>query len=138
MASNFAKRLNKLERLAAELLQQHVAYRFISLDCDATLEDYVRRKEELLDQMVADGEIADCRRDRVSFARWRTKDEDAAACRKAVEAAEWSAVSEEAAAVAPADDGARLPEVETDIEDELRRKFTRPIDEIITLPSGIV
>jgi hypothetical protein len=64
MASNFAKRLDKLERLAAELLQQSIGGRFVSLDPDATPEDVDRRKGEVLDEMVAAGEITEGQRAR--------------------------------------------------------------------------
>ena len=39
MASNFAKRLDKLERLAAELLSRTVAHRSLPFDPDFTVED---------------------------------------------------------------------------------------------------
>jgi hypothetical protein len=65
--------------------------------------------------------------------RWQTKDEAAAARSRDAESAAWSAVSEEAAAVEP------MP-VDLSVEDrladvEMRRKLTRPIEEIVP-PEG--
>jgi hypothetical protein len=136
MASNFAKRLDKLERLAAELLSRTVAHRSLPFDPDFTVEDYDRVRHEMLDEMAAAGEIVEGQRERVHFTRWMTKDEDAAMDCKLAEALKWSAVSEQASAVEP------MP-VELSVEDrladaEMRRKFTRPLDEIVPIPEGIV
>jgi hypothetical protein len=136
MAKNFAQRLDKLERLAEELLSRTVAHRILPFDPDYTAEDYERIRHEMLDEMVAAGEIVEGQQERVRFTRWMTKDEDAAMGCKLAEALKWSAVSEEAAAVEP------MP-VELSVEDrladaEMRRKFARPLDEIVPLPEGIV
>jgi hypothetical protein len=54
-----------------------VADRFIPFDPDHTLEDYLRCREEMLDEMIEAGDILEGQRGRVSFARWQTKDEAA-------------------------------------------------------------
>jgi hypothetical protein len=83
MAKNFAQRLDKLERLAEELLSRTVAHRNLPFDPDYTAEDYERIRHEMLDEMVAAGEIVEGQQERVRFTRWMTKDEDAAmGCRR--------------------------------------------------------
>jgi hypothetical protein len=57
MASNFAKRLDRLERLAAELIDRAVADRFLPFNDDFTAEDYNAVRDLMLEQMVSDGEI---------------------------------------------------------------------------------
>ena len=90
----------------------------------------------MLDEMVAAGEIVEGQRERVRFTRWMTKDEDAAMGCKLAEASKWSAVSEK-----PPRSSLCLSSSQLRIgfaDAEMRRKFNRPLDEIIPIPEGIV
>jgi hypothetical protein len=123
-----------LEQLARALIDRAVADRFLPFEPDFTAEDYLAVRDLMLERMIADGEILPGQK--VRFCRWQTADECTAYSRAAEEAAKWSPVSEEASVVEPMS-------VELSVEDrladaEMRRKFNRPIDEIIPLPEGIV
>ena len=138
MASNFSKRLDRLERLAAELIDRAVADRFLPFNDDFTAEDYNAVRDLMLEQMVSDGEILPGQR--VRFIRWMTKDEDAATARRLAEAMAWSTPSEEAAAAQPGTEEPPPLGIDNDLlaEAERHRKFMLPIDEIVPIPEGIV
>jgi sporulation protein YlmC with PRC-barrel domain len=82
----------------------------------------------------------EAQRDRVSFSRWMTRDEATATESKLAEAIKWSTPSEEAMAVSPPveDEPIRYDADDLLREAEMRRKFTRPIDEIVPFPKGII
>ena len=122
--------------LARALVDRAVADRFLPFNEDFTAEDYHAVRDLMLEQMIADGEILPGQK--VRFCRWLTREEDAVRSRKTAEAVAWSTPSEEAAAVTPPVEDEPAPCEGSDIEAELQRQFSRPIDEILPLPEGIV
>ena len=70
--SRLAARVTKLERSRGN---GYVASRFLSGGPEMTVADYQRLREQILDKMVATGEITEQQRDKVFFGRFLAADE---------------------------------------------------------------